>query len=160
MMFISHCSCYSACFRRHRSSAPSSELRQKLSPSCVLVLWLKPTFEQCRNAVKMRVWFIHLACHSKLLMLAKRGFTPSSFPWFQHLCIQLSGALNRLVYALVLHRPLSLHPSTHSSCARILGHSAKLTDWHRQSQRRAWSPQKPAPVPEEGKGEPLKMGKQ
>lgn len=76
----------------------------------------------------MKVWLIHLACHSKLLVLAKRGFTPSAFPWFQHRCIQLSSALNWLMYALVLHRPLTLHPCKHASCARILGHSAKLTD--------------------------------
>lgn len=110
MMFISHYSCYSAWFRRHRSRIHILQLRQKLSPSCVLVLWLKHTSEKCRNAVKMKVWFIHLACHSKLLMLAGRGFTLSAFPRLQHLCIHLSNALNWRVCALVLHRPLTLHP--------------------------------------------------
>lgn len=88
IMFILHCSRYSAWFKRHKSSVPPPELRQKLSPFCVLVLWLKPTFKQCRNTVEMKVWFNHLACHWKL-MLARRGFTPFAFPWFHHLYIQL-----------------------------------------------------------------------
>lgn len=87
-MFISYRSHYSAWFKRHKSSVSPPELRQKLSPFCVLLLWLKPTFRQCRNTVEMKDWFNHLACHWKL-MLARRGFTPFAFPRFQHLYIQL-----------------------------------------------------------------------
>lgn len=97
MLSISHCSCYSACFRRHRGSAPLSEVRQKLSPSCLLASWLELSFEQCRNAVKMTAWFLHLACHSELPRLVRRRFIPSAFPWYQHLCIQLCSTLNWLM---------------------------------------------------------------
>lgn len=162
MLFISHCSRCSGCFRRHIGSAPLSEVRQKLSPSCILASWLELSFEQCRNAVKMKAWFLHLACHSDLPRLARRGFIPSAFPWYQHLCIQLCSTLNWLAYALVLHRPLaqqslSSHPCKHASCSRIPGHGLKLTDGHRQSKRRAWRPQKQAPMPE-GEGGHHRMG--
>lgn len=164
MLFITHHSCYSACFRRHRGSAPLSEVGQKLSPPCILASWLEPRFEQCRNTVKMKAWFLHPACHSELPTLAGRGFIPSAFPWYQHLCIQLCSILNWLAYALALHRPLAqqplaLHPCKHASCSRIPGHGPKLTDGHRQSKQRAWRPQKQAPMPE-GKGGHRRMGKQ
>lgn len=136
-MFISHCSCYSAWFR---DTVPSSELRQKLSPLCVLVLWLKPTFKQCRKAVKRKVWFIHLACHSKILMLARGGITPFAFPWFQHLYTQLSSVCKDAEWVVRGAPGYTQASSEHICCARIPGHSARLTDWHRQSMQRAWRP--------------------
>lgn len=158
IMFILHCSRYSAWFKRHKSSVPPPELRQKLSPFCVLVLWLKPTFKQCRNTVEMKVWFNHLACHWKL-MLARRGFTPSAFPWFQHLYIQL-GSVCKDAGWVVCGAPGHTQPvQSMNPVPGSLVPPSRLADWHRQSMRRAWRPQKPAPVPE-GKGEPLKMGKQ
>lgn len=163
MLFISHCSCYSPFFRRDRGSAPLSEVRQKLSPSCILASWLESRFEQSRNVVKMKAWFLHLACPSQLPTLAGR-FIPSAFPWYQHLCIQLCSALKQLAYVLALHRPLAqqpltLHACKHASCSGIPGHGPKLTDGHRQSKRGAWRPQKLAPMPE-GNGGHRRMGKQ
>ena len=164
MLFISHHSCYSACFRRHRGSAPLSEVRQKLSSSCILAAWLESRFEQCRNGVKMKAWLLHFACHSELLMLGGKGVILSAFPWYQHLCIQLYSTLNQTECALALHRPLAqqplaLHPCRHASCSRIPGHGPKLTDGHRQSKWRVQRPQKLVPV-SEGKGGPCRMGKQ
>lgn len=159
MLLISHHSCYTACFGSHKGSVPLSEVRQKLSPSCFLASQLEHRFEECRNAVKIKAWFLHLGCHSELLTLAGRGFIPSAFPWYQHLCIQLCSA-----YALALHsplaqQPLTLHPSKHASRSRIPGHGPRRTDGHRQSKRRAWRPQKLVPEPE-GEGGHGRMGKQ
>lgn len=109
------CSRYHACFRRRRGSAPLSEVMQKLSPSCILAWWLEHIFEQCRNTVKMKAWFLHLACHSELPMLVGRGFIPSAFPWYQHLRIQLCSAPKWLAYALALHRP-PCSASPHFAC--------------------------------------------
>lgn len=137
---------------------------QKLSPSYILAWWLEHIFEQCRNTVKMKAWFLHLACHSELPMLAGRGLIPSDFSWYQHLCIQLCSTLKWLAYALALHRPLAqqaltLHACKHASCSRISSHGPKLADGHRGSKQTVWRPQKLAPVPE-SKGRHRRMGKQ
>ena len=150
--------------KTHRGSAPLSEVRQKLSPSCILALWLEPRFEQSRNTVKMEAWFLHLACHSELLMLAQRGFISPAFPWHQHLCAQLCSPLNGLVHPLCSTEPLLSNPSLcilakMHSCSRIPSHGPKLTAGHRQSKRGAWRPQKLAPVLE-GEGGRRGMGKQ
>lgn len=58
-----------------QKQCPLNRAQAEDKPSLRLGMWLKPTFRQCRKAVKRKVWFIHLACHSKILMLARGGFT-------------------------------------------------------------------------------------
>lgn len=58
----------------------------------------------------------HFARHSELPTLTGRGFIPSAFPLYQHLCIQQRRALNWLAYALTLCRPRAQWPLTLCLC--------------------------------------------